>query len=176
MRLDDLQPPPSGEPERYYSEAAYMPSPFVPSARRVDGEQADEAGGGVLDSVIVVVVDDEVEARDAITNALRGAGALVTPAASAREAFDILEALLPDVLVSDLVMPGLTGCDLMEIVRTDPRTAAIPAVAVTPGKPLEDQEQAYTAGFDFLLGKPVELATLVATVATAAGRGRPTPV
>ena len=124
----------------------------------------------VLDHLVVVVVDDEADEREAISAPLREAGAFVMSAASGREAFDILDALLPDVLVSDMVMPGVTGCDLMEVVRTDPRTAAIPAVAVTPDDPHEDQEQAFTAGFDFVLGKPIEPVSFVEIVATAAGR------
>jgi CheY-like chemotaxis protein len=129
-----------------------------------------------LDHLIVVVVDDEAEDRDRICAMLRSAGALVTPAGSAKDAFDILEAVLPDVLVSDMVMPGLTGCDLMEVVRTNPRTAALPAVALTPDDPAGDREQAFTAGFDFLLGKPLEPTALIETVATAAGRRPASPV
>lgn len=129
------------------------------------------SGAHVLDDLVVVVVDDEKDARDAMSRTLREAGAAVMLAASGQEACDVLEAILPDVLVTDLVMPGLTGCDLMEVVRSNPRTAAIPAVAVTPDDPAQDREQAYTAGFDFLLAKPVEPASLVETVAAAAGRG-----
>jgi CheY-like chemotaxis protein len=124
-----------------------------------------------LDHVIVIVVDDERPSRERASAVLRAAGAAVMPAGSAREAFDVLDALLPDVIVSSVDLPRLSGCDLMEVVRTDPRTAAIPSVAVMPGSEFYEAEQAYTSGFDFLLTTPFEASTLVETVATAAGRG-----
>jgi signal transduction histidine kinase/CheY-like chemotaxis protein len=123
-----------------------------------------------LDRMRVLVVDDDEDARDLLRAALSQAGAHVTTAAAVREALDQLEAAEFDVLLSDIAMPNGTGYDLLRAVRASPRTAALPAVALTAYSRAEDRERILRAGFNFHIGKPFELAVLVRMLAIAAGR------
>jgi PAS domain S-box-containing protein len=123
-----------------------------------------------LEGLRVLVVDDEPDARDLICTALRQAGAEAVPAAAVAEALELLESLVPDVVLSDIAMPTATGYDLLRQARDRPRTAKVPMVALTAYNRLEDRERALHAGFDAHVGKPVEPLALVRAVAAAAGR------
>jgi CheY-like chemotaxis protein len=83
--------------------------------------------------VHVLVVDDDTDARTIIRAVLEYCGALVTAAASAREAIRILGYLVPDVLVIDVGLPGRSGFWLLREIRKLParRGGAVPALACT---------------------------------------------
>jgi CheY-like chemotaxis protein len=111
--------------------------------------------------------------RDLVTAALRAAGAELSSAASVAEALHVLATAVPDVVVSDIGMPGASGYDLVTRVRADPRTARVPIIALTAYGRAEDRADAYRAGFDLHVGKPVEPLRLVRIVAmTAHGKTR----
>jgi PAS domain S-box-containing protein len=125
-----------------------------------------------LTGLRVLVVDDDPDTRDLISAALKQYGAFVRAAASAGEALNALERLNPDVLVSDIGMPGEDGYFLIRLVRAmeAQRGGFLPAVALTAYAGESDRRQAIDAGFQMHLPKPVEPAELVATVALLAGR------
>ncbi|MEP7246364.1 MAG: ATP-binding protein, partial [Gammaproteobacteria bacterium] len=104
---------------------AEQPS-LAPVEPLMDGARAD-----VLGQLMILVVDDDEDARDLISTALRHAGAQVMPAASARDALEILQTTTPHVLVSDIAMPNGTGYDLVRQIRAMPAIATIPALALT---------------------------------------------
>jgi PAS domain S-box-containing protein len=116
----------------------------------------------------VLVVDDEVDARDLVGTALRQAGAVVTAAASVQDARSILASLTPDVVITDIAMPSDTGYDLLQHIRATPALAAVPVVALTAYNRQQDRDRALRAGFSFHVGKPVEPLTLVHVVGLAA--------
>jgi PAS domain S-box-containing protein len=130
----------------------------------------EDAVGGALDGLTVLVVDDDEDARDLISTALQHEGARVVLAASAREAVEILAGTTPNVVVSDIAMPNGTGYDLAKQIRSTPHLAALPAIALTAYGRVEDRERALSAGFNFHIVKPVEPVHLVQAVAAAAGR------
>ena len=136
------------------------PSPLTP-----DIELRDLSGMKVL------VVDDEPDARDLIKRILSDCNASVTTAASARAALDAFRESPPDVLVSDLGMPGMDGFELLARVRAFGRDAGgdVPAVALTAFARSEDRLRALEAGFAAHISKPVEPSQLIATVAKMAG-------
>jgi CheY-like chemotaxis protein len=124
-----------------------------------------------LDGLRVLVVDDEADARRLLVRVLQDAGAIVTAAGSAPEALELLEAIHPEVLVSDLGMPDTDGFDLLRQVRARGHEARdLPAVALTAFVHKEDQRQAILAGFQVHVGKPVDPHDLTAVVASLAGR------
>lgn len=124
-----------------------------------------------LTDLRVLVVDDEPDARELLTLALTHSGAEVRVAATASAALDILEEWKPDVLVSDIGMPGKDGYDLIRAVRAleSAKGGAIPAVALTGYASSEDAERAREAGFQTHMAKPVAPSELVVTVASLAG-------
>ncbi len=124
----------------------------------------------------VLVVDDEADVREAFATVLARYGARVRAAASVSEAMAALQEAIPDVLVSDLGMPGEDGYDLIRQVRMLPaeRGAGLPALAVSAYASPADRQKAISHGFRMHLAKPVALAELVTEVARASGRLPPT--
>jgi signal transduction histidine kinase/CheY-like chemotaxis protein len=125
-----------------------------------------------LSGVKVVVVDDELDARELIKRVLSDCGAEVTIAGNAAEALVLVRSVRPDVLVSDIGMPGTDGFELLKQVRALGEAAGgrVPAIALTAFARSEDRTRALHAGFLVHVAKPVEPAELIATVATVAGR------
>lgn len=127
-----------------------------------------------IEGVRVLVVDDEPDARGLIKRVLEECKAAVVTAASAKEALERIRQGPPDVLVSDIGMPGEDGYALIAQVRELPaeQGADIPAIALTAYARAEDRMKAMLAGFQHHLVKPVEPAELVTLVAVLARRHR----
>ncbi|WP_166442560.1 PAS domain-containing hybrid sensor histidine kinase/response regulator [Phragmitibacter flavus] len=128
-----------------------------------------------LENVKVLVVDDETDARALICRFLKDQKALVSMAGSVNEAMAILETIVPDVLISDIGMPGEDGYSLIRRVRVLPveKGGAVPAIALTAYARSEDRMRAIVAGFQMHIAKPAEAAELLAMVASLAGRMQP---
>ena len=120
----------------------------------------------------VVVVDDEPDARGLLRRLLEDCHAKVFVAASAAEAVDLIQKHRPDVLVSDIGMPGEDGYSLIRRLRQLPadQGGATPAVALTAYARTDDRINVVLAGFQHHLSKPVEPAELIAIVASLARR------
>ncbi len=125
-----------------------------------------------LDGVKVLVVDDEADARALVKRLLEDRRAIVKTAGSTQEALDLIRAEPPDVLVSDIGMPGEDGYALIRQVRALPaeRGGSVPAIALTAYARSEDRMKAIMAGFQMHLVKPVEAVELLVLVANLAGR------
>jgi CheY-like chemotaxis protein len=125
-----------------------------------------------LDGIKVLVVDDELDARELLRQILEEHGAAVLTAASTAEALAIAEATSLGLLISDLGMPTADGYDLIRKIRALPPECGgcVPAIALTAYARSEDRTQALIAGFQMHLAKPVESKELLATVASLAGR------
>jgi CheY-like chemotaxis protein len=126
----------------------------------------------VLNGTRVLVVDDEADARDALVALLERYGANVRSAGSVAEAMAALEASLPDVLISDIGMPGADGYELIRRVRLLPADAGglLPSLAVSAYATEEHRKKVIRTGFQRHLEKPVAAAELVTAVARLAGR------
>lgn len=117
----------------------------------------------------ILVVDDEQDARLLLTHILTDRGAVVHEAASGEEAIGKLEEIDPDILISDIAMPGMDGYDLIRTVRERAAESKRPlpaALALTAFARTEDRTRALLAGYQAHIAKPVEPAELVATVAS----------
>lgn len=120
----------------------------------------------------VLVVDDDADARELLRSILAQSGASVRTAGSAAEAIQQFEARQPDVLVSDIGMPGRDGYDLIREIRTLSTESGghVPALALTAFARSDDRRRAIGAGFHMHLAKPVEPAELVTVVSSLAHR------
>jgi PAS domain S-box-containing protein len=118
----------------------------------------------------VLLVDDEEDSREAMRRILQQNGMQVTTASSAREAFELVERLEPDILLSDIAMPGEDGLSLIRRVRLLPldRGGRIPAAAISAYAGIEDRRKALLAGFHYHIPKPVDATHLLAVIATMA--------
>ncbi len=125
-----------------------------------------------LDGLRVLVVDDEADTRELLKQGLEYCGANVKAVGSATEAVEALVTFVPDVLISDIGMPGTDGYDLIRQIRTLPANQGkrIPAIALTAYTRVEDRLHALRAGYDMHVPKPVELAELVAVAASVTRR------
>jgi CheY-like chemotaxis protein/signal transduction histidine kinase len=134
--------------------------------------EAAAAAAVELERVSVLVVDDEPDTREILSEVLRAAGATVATAASLSQALALFDRFRPDVLVSDIAMPGGDGCALLRQLRRRgaERGGAVPAVAVTAHAREEDRRRALSAGFERYVTKPVEPADLLAVVREIAPR------
>jgi len=118
----------------------------------------------------VLVVDDEADARQWITIVLEESGAEVIAVGSVEEALEAIEQQRPDVLISDIGMPGEDGYALIRSIRElEPQMdATIPAVALTGYAREEDYTKALAEGFQLHVAKPIRAAELVAVVTSLA--------
>lgn len=125
-----------------------------------------------LDGIHVLLVDDDDDTLHLITAALTQGHARVTAVSSAAAAMEAIRLAVPDVLVSDIAMPGEDGYNLLEQVRMLDldHGRALPAVAITAYAQEEDREKALAAGFMTYLPKPIELSDLITAVEQAARR------
>jgi len=120
----------------------------------------------------ILVVDDDEDSLEVLREILESAGAQVVTAASARSALASFDGHPPDVLISDIGMPGEDGYALIRRVRAlgPDQGGRIPAAALTAYTQAEDRAQALAAGFHVWLTKPIEPADLTAAVVHLAGR------
>ncbi len=124
--------------------------------------------GPSLQGVRVLLVDDDAGARESVAAVLEQSGASVRAVESAAEAVETLEREPPDVLLSDIAMPGLDGYALLGQARARLQGAQLPAAALTAYAGATDRTRALAAGFQAHLAKPVDPAELVAVVAQLA--------
>jgi CheY-like chemotaxis protein len=125
-----------------------------------------------LAGIHVLVVDDNEDGRELIKHVLVHDDATVTTAQSGVEALETLKFTVPDVLVSDIAMPGETGYWLMQEIRKLPASygGKLPALAVTAFGAVFSRERALEVGFNDYLSKPLDPWELCRCVARLAGR------
>jgi CheY-like chemotaxis protein len=146
------------------------------SARRPEdaGEQVEARTGEdlKLGGLRVLIVDDDVEGREVMAKVLHKYGVQVIAVSSSEEALDAIGREHPDVLLSDIEMPGEDGHSLIRKVRALPadRGGGIPAAALTAHARDEDRQNALLAGFQVHVSKPVQPEELTAVIAELAGR------
>ena len=126
-----------------------------------------------LDGLTVLLVDDDARVGEMMAEMLKCCGAEVTTVGSVGEALRLMPDMRPDLLLSDLSMPGRDGFALIQAVRalTPERGGRVPAVAVSGDTDGRTRQRAKTAGFDHYLEKPVDLRRLVVAVEGMAMRG-----
>jgi PAS domain S-box-containing protein len=116
----------------------------------------------------VLLVDDDQDTLDLLSAALTQRSAEVTAVSSAAAAFESIQSFRPDVLISDIAMPGEDGYRFIERVLALKIVPEIPAIAITAYAKQEDKERALAAGYQRYLSKPVELGEFIAAVAELA--------
>jgi signal transduction histidine kinase/ActR/RegA family two-component response regulator len=148
-----------------------------PSQRRNTGslQPAEETKTNLkplpsLDGLQILLVDDEPDSLQILNVMLAEYGARVLAVASAAEALEALQWYKPDVLVSDLAMPGEDGYSLISKVKALEAESGkqIPAVALTAYVRVEDRARALAAGFNMFVPKPVEPNELITAIANLA--------
>lgn len=112
----------------------------------------------------ILLVDDEPGLREAVQAYLEDSGFEVETASNATEGWGKLQVSMPDVLISDVMMPQVDGYQFLKQVREDARYQALPVVFLTARGMTSDRIQGYNAGVDAYLPKPFDPEELVAIV------------
>ncbi len=141
--------------------------PLISDSQTKTENSSPEDEGLDLSNVTVLLVEDEVDTLDLLTIILESYGARVEGVTSANEALSVFSQGQPDVLISDIGMPGMDGYELIRQVRELPpdRGGLVPAIALTAYAGETDHERALSAGFNRHISKPVEPDQIVDAIA-----------
>ena len=163
-----VDPPPAAAP--------IAAPPSIPAPRPVDtvaqavaGEQAAVVRGRVL------VVEDSATILSVVKYFLELEGFDVLVAENGLLGLEMALRECPDVIVSDVMMPGMGGIAMVKALRADPRMAAVRILMLTSEASVESETEGLTAGADDYILKPVEPRRLAARVKALRGRTRATP-
>ncbi|HEX8637276.1 MAG TPA: ATP-binding protein, partial [Pyrinomonadaceae bacterium] len=131
-----------------------------------NGTTPNENGGTELNGLRVLIVDDDIDTCDMLTYVLTHWGAETQSSASVAEALSRLTEWQPNILLTDINMPGEDGYELLNQLRSMPTEngAEIPAIALTAMARPEDSEQVLSAGFHLHLAKPIDIDELVRAI------------
>ncbi|MFL5349259.1 MAG: chemotaxis protein CheB [Hyalangium sp.] len=152
---------------------AGMASPPDSEPARAAPQRRNGGDSPRLRGLRILMVDDDPGTSEATTELLRQEGAEVRAATSAASALALVEDFRPEVLLSDIAMPGEDGYTLLRRVRAlgPERGGDVPAVALTALVGDADRRQALSAGFQHHLGKPIDIDRLVETLVEAGKHG-----
>lgn len=114
----------------------------------------------------VLVIDDEPSFCFAISEILALEGYDVHQAHTARQAFDVLDELVPDLILTDVMMPGIDGLTFLRKLRAHPNLGSVPTIAISAKAMKADIAAAQEAGADDYLPKPFSAQDLRQTIAS----------
>ncbi len=112
----------------------------------------------------ILVVDDDVSVTQLLKMLLSMEGHQPTTINDSNEALEVTHQLLPDLITLDLMMPGLTGFELCELMHQDPRLTDIPILIISARDDTESMDKAYQAGAKGYVTKPFGVDTLIQKV------------
>ena len=121
-------------------------------------------------TVTVLIIDDEIHIRRLISQMLELAGYQVLEAASGPEALRLIEQTRPDVITCDIFMPGMSGFDVLEALKSEPVTAEIPVIMLTALGQEKDTKRAMELGAADYVTKPFGTTKLAETIEQQLGR------
>jgi len=113
---------------------------------------------------LILIVEDNEKNLKLVRDVLQVKGYTTLEAGTAEDGLVLARERKPDLILMDIQLPGISGIEALKILRADPATAAIPAIAVTASVMQHDRKHITEAGFDAYLGKPIDLKEFLATV------------
>jgi len=122
----------------------------------------------------ILAVDDDIDILDLVQMSLTADGFDVVTASNGPEALEQARAHSPDLILLDLMMPGMGGFEVMEKLKADPQTRTIPVIMLTARAQTHEKVQGLNAGADDYITKPFDLKELTARIEAVLGRTRPT--
>jgi len=124
-----------------------------------------------LSGLVVLLVEDDPDSRELLAYYLESVGCRLRVAGDATGARAHLVDWRPDVILSDVTLPGEDGFSLLASLRASPATRGIPAVAMTGRSDAASRERAAASGFQKFVTKPIDLFSLPAALASVASSG-----
>lgn len=118
---------------------------------------------------LALVVDDSMLIRHTVCRFLEDAGMQVETATNGMEALEMLATLEPDIVITDIQMPKMSGVELITVLKSDPRTAKIPIIALSSLR-CGEEGPAEDARADFSILKDIDIESQLKTTLAAALR------
>lgn len=112
----------------------------------------------------VLIVDDSVTLREMVSGILKNNGLTVVEASNGLEAKEQIESSLPDLVITDLIMPGMNGYELCRWLKNNPSSKGIPVVMCTSKNEEFDRYWGMKQGADAYIAKPFHVSELLETV------------
>ncbi len=130
-----------------------------------EGEQINQSSGPNRseDKLTILVLEDDDDVRDYVAQSFSDDFNIVT-AADGKEGLDKVLEVMPDIIVSDIMMPEIDGIELCSKIKTDSAVSHIPVILLTAKDSLLDKEQGYAAGADSYITKPFSATLLKARI------------
>ncbi|HTY56973.1 MAG TPA: response regulator [Candidatus Binataceae bacterium] len=142
----------------------YLPEQIKESAGEAWNADRPSVGSRLLQDLSLLIVEDQLDSREALAETLRTFGANVKTAESALEALHVLEHTTPNLLISDIAMPLADGFDLIRKIRERISAQRMPAIAITGLSRRSEHEKALESGFQVCMVKPVSPQQLIESI------------
>ena len=112
----------------------------------------------------ILIVEDNEKNMKLVRDVLQAKGYVTIEAGTGEDGVRLAIEHKPDLILMDIQLPGISGIEALRVLRAEPETAKIPAVAVTASVMQQDRKHITEAGFDGYLGKPINLKEFLDTV------------
>jgi two-component system cell cycle response regulator DivK len=116
---------------------------------------------------LILIVEDNEKNLKLVRDVLQVKGYQTLEAGTAEAGIELARARMPQLILMDIQLPGMSGIDAIRALRADSGTAAIPVVAITASVMQQDRQQIMSAGFDGFIEKPINVRGLLETVQKA---------
>ena len=117
-----------------------------------------------MNKMRILAVDDSPEVRDYLTARFSGPDTEVVTAEDGAQALKLAFERAPDLILLDLMMPGLTGFEVCRQLREDPRTRSVPIIILTVKTEMADRMKGMQSGADFYATKPIDVDWLLSKI------------
>jgi two-component system cell cycle response regulator DivK len=123
-----------------------------------------------MSNELILVVEDNEKNRKLARDVLQVKGFRVVEADSAEAALERVAEQVPDLVLMDIHLPGMTGIQALKRLREMPATHSVPVIAFTASVMPQDKNEITSAGFDGFVAKPINLKEFTETIAAIVGR------
>ena len=113
---------------------------------------------------VILIVEDHEKNRKLVRDVLQFKGYRTEECDNAEEGIRLAQESRPALILMDIQLPGMNGIEALGRLRADPRTSAIPVIAVTASAMTHDRREIMAAGFDGYLPKPINVREFIETV------------
>src|SRR4051794_32256021 len=121
---------------------------------------------------LILIVEDNEKNLKLVRDVLQVKGYATIDAGTGEDGIRLAQEHKPDLILMDIQLPGINGIEALKVLRANPATASIPAIAVTASVMQQDRNQITEAGFDGYIGKPLNLKEFLSAVAATLERKR----
>jgi len=113
---------------------------------------------------LILIVEDQPLNRKLVRDVLQAKGYRTTEAETGEDGVRVGHEQVPDLVLMDIQLPGISGMEVLKRLRDDPVTRSIPVIAVTASAMQQNQREILAAGFDGYLPKPININDFLKTV------------